>query len=79
MPLSKHIPPLNLCNIPEELIKDLKHKRAYQNRYYRVRILSQTFKERKRPSCQVLSMIGQAGDFDAEFDRIILQTQIPQI
>lgn len=24
-------------------------------------------------------MIGQAGEFDAEFDRIILQTQIPQI
>ena len=68
--VSQKLPWMQICTIPDEFLKDLKQKKNLGNRYYLAKI-SHWHKNDLRPTCQILSSIGEAGDLEAESMRLL--------
>ena len=70
IPVSQKLPWMQICTIPDEFLKDLRQKKNLANRYYLAKI-SEWHKNDLRPTCQILSSIGEAGDLEAESMRLL--------
>ena len=70
IPVSQKLPWMQICTVPDEFLKDLKQKKNLANRYYLAKI-SEWHKNDLRPTCQILSSIGEAGDLEAESMRLL--------
>ena len=68
--VSQKLPWMQICTIPDEFLKDLKQKRNLGNRYYLAKI-SHWHRNDLRPTCQILSSIGEAGHLEAESMRLL--------
>lgn len=70
VPVSKKLPWMSLINIPQELIDDIRNNKKPQNRYYIAKFESWNVGF-IRPTCRILSQIGEAGNLEAESLRIL--------
>mmetsp|Transcript_5408 Transcript_5408/g.4080 ORF Transcript_5408/g.4080 Transcript_5408/m.4080 type:complete len:255 (-) Transcript_5408:114-878(-) len=75
VPVSKKLPWMFLNALPEEFHRDLALNRKPQNRYYLGKVLEWR-EEEKRPRCEVVRSIGEAGNLEAESLRILKSLDI---
>jgi len=70
VPVSKKLPWMQINTIPEEFTEDVKEKKNSQNRYYLCKIVEWNQND-LRPTCRIISSIGEAGNLKAESTRLL--------
>ena len=69
-PVDRKLPWLVPCRVPREYREDIEAGRNPSHRYYVVRIKEWT-QYQKKPVCEVLESIGEAGNLEAESMRLL--------
>ena len=69
-PLSDKIPNLHLSTIPEDLVRDVRHNKPVDKRYYLAEI-THWGKGDSNPTCMITQCLGEIGQLKAEKKRIL--------
>jgi len=69
------MPWMNITNIPDEFLQDVKDQKKPQNRYYLVKLMKWKSTQ-MRPDCKILKSIGEAGNLEVESLRLLKSSDI---